>query len=179
MKIDSLRAKWMLLFFAFFFIPFFVLIFFSVSMSKGMMRQSTFSHLQNLVDVKAMAIEQWLKETVGDGKTISESQEIKSLAPAKVEPYFNMVKHFYQAYLDISIADLKQKKPSRSPSFEAEEWFQKAVEKGAFVSKPFRDTSLNKPTIIISVLISAMTGRFEEFPINSNFSPEVKTEVRS
>ena len=153
MKIDSLRAKWMLLFFAFFFIPFFVLIFFSVSMSRGMMRQSTFSHLQNLVDVKAMAIEQWLKERIGDGKTISESQEIKSLAPTKVEPYLNMVKHFYQAYLDISIADIKKKRTSRPPSFEAEEWFQKAIEKGAFVSKPSLDTSLNKPTIIISVLI--------------------------
>ena len=153
MKIDSLRAKWMLLFFAFFFIPFFVLIFFSVSMSRGMMRQSTFSHLQNLVDVKAMAIEQWLKERIGDGKTISESQEIKSLAPTKVEPYLNMVKHFYQAYLDISIADIKKKRRSRLQSFEAEEWFQKAIEQGVFVSKPHLNALLHKPIIIISVLV--------------------------
>jgi signal transduction histidine kinase len=153
MKINSLRAKWMLLFFAFFFIPFFVLIFFSVSMSRGMMRQSTFSHLQNLVDVKAMAIEQWLKERIGDGKTISESQEIKSLDPAKVEPYLNMAKHFYQTYLDVSIADLKKKRRSPPSSFETEEWFQKAIEKGVFVAKPFLDASLNKSIIIISVLI--------------------------
>jgi len=41
MKIYSLRAKWML--------------------RKGMMRESTISHSQNLLDVKGMAIEQWLK----------------------------------------------------------------------------------------------------------------------
>jgi len=159
MKTDSLGTKWMLLFFAFFFIPFVILIFLSVSMSKGMMRQSTFSHLQNLVDVKGMAIEQWLKERIGDGKTISESQEIKSLDPAKVESYLNMVKHFYQAYLDISIADLKKKRTSRPPSFEEEEWFQKAIEKGIFVSRPSFDASLNKPIIIISVLIRGANRR--------------------
>lgn len=153
MKIYSLRTKWMLLFFAFFFIPFVILIFFSVSMSKGMMRQSIFSHLQNLVDVKAMATEHWLRERIGDGKIISESQEIKSLDPAKVDPFLNMVKHFYQAYLDISVADLKKKGRSRPPSFEAEEWFQKAIEEGVFVSKPSLHTSLNKPIIIISVLV--------------------------
>jgi len=159
MKTYSLGTKWMLLFFAFFFIPFVILIFLSVSMSKGMMRQSTFSHLQNLVDVKGMAIEQWLKERIGDGKTISESQEIKSLDPAKVESYLNMVKHFYQAYLDISIADLKKKRTSRPPSFEEEEWFQKAIEKGIFVSRPSFDASLNKPIIIISVLIRGANRR--------------------
>jgi len=40
MKIQSLRDKWILLFFAFF----------SVSISKGMMVKSTMSHLRNLVE---------------------------------------------------------------------------------------------------------------------------------
>ncbi len=97
MKIHSLRTKFVLLFLLFLFVPFGILTFLSVSMSKKMMMQSTMAHLQNLIDVKAMAIEQWLKERVSDGKTISESSEIKSLDPKRVDAYLNLVKHFYQA----------------------------------------------------------------------------------
>ena len=106
MKTHSLRTKFVLLFLLFFFVPFGLLTFLSISMSKGMMKRSTISHLQNLVEVKGLAIEQWLKERIGDGKTISESEEVKSLNRSRVEPYLNLVKHFYQAYLDISIFDL-------------------------------------------------------------------------
>ncbi len=81
MKIQSLRAKFMLLFFIFFFIPYGVLTFFSISVSRGMMKKSTIDHLQNLVEVKETAIEQWLRERISDGKSIAESQEVKSLDP--------------------------------------------------------------------------------------------------
>jgi hypothetical protein len=53
-----------------FFIPFVLLTFFSVSKSRGMMEQSTISHLQNLVEVKGLAIEQWLKERIGTAASI-------------------------------------------------------------------------------------------------------------
>jgi signal transduction histidine kinase len=62
MKTRSLRTKFVLLFFAFFFVPFCILTYLSVSMSKGMMKESMIAHLQNLLDIKAMAIEQWLME---------------------------------------------------------------------------------------------------------------------
>ena len=57
-----------------------------------MMKQSTISHLQNMVDVKEVAIEQRLRENGGDGKTISESQEIRSLDPKRIEPHLGKMK---------------------------------------------------------------------------------------
>jgi signal transduction histidine kinase len=154
MKIRSLRTKFVLLFLLFFFVPFGVLTFLSVSMSKGMMQRSTISHLQNLVEVKGLAIEQWLRERIGDGKAISESQEIKSLDAGRIKAYLNIVKHFYPAYLEISFASLKKQersdRPGNSPG--TEEWFEKAIETGLFVSKPSLDPSSNKAAIVIAVL---------------------------
>src|SRR5512139_3298644 len=130
-------------------------------MSKGMMTQSTISHLRNLVDVKEVAIEQWLRERVGDGKTLSESQEIKSLDPKRIEPYVRLVKNFYQAYRDISVFNLKGKRipGSGKASSENEEWFRGAVEKGVFVSKPGLGPPLFQPTLTISAVIRDDTGR--------------------
>jgi two-component system NtrC family sensor kinase len=156
MKIRSLRTKFILLFLVFFFVPFVALTFLSLSMSREMMMKSTVSHLQNLVDVKGMAIEQWLKERVADGRTISESQEIKSLDPMRIEPYLNLVKNFYQAYRDLSVISLKGEKVSRTSSrvsFEKEEWFRKAIEKGDFISKPAVSPQSDSPTVIMSFLI--------------------------
>ena len=101
MVFRSLRLKFMLLFFIFFLIPYGLLTFFSISMSKQMMKKSTMDHLQNLVEVKETAIEQWLQERVRDGRTIAESREIKSLDPKQIEPFLSLIKHFERAYLDI------------------------------------------------------------------------------
>ncbi len=108
--VHRIHTKFILLFFVLFFIPFGVLTLISVSMSKGMMKQGTISHLQNLVDVKGVAIEHWLRERIGDGKTIAESREIKSLNPRKIEPYVRLVQNFYPAYREISVFDRNGKR---------------------------------------------------------------------
>ena len=162
MKIHSLRTKFILLFFIFFFIPFGLLTFFSVLMSKGMVKQNTISHLQNLVEVKGVAIEQWLKERIGDGKTFSESQEIKLLDPRRIEPYFSLIKQFYQAYRELWVVDLKGRRVLEAPtglSYEKEDWFQVAIEKGLFVSNPKYYELPIKPTITLSFLIKDRAGR--------------------
>ncbi len=156
MKVHSLRTKFVLLFFIFFFIPFGLLTFFSVLMSKGMVKQSTVSHLQNLVEVKGVAIEQWLKERIGDGKAFSESQEIKSLDPRRIEPYLTLTKQFYQGYRELWVVDLKGRRvleTSTGLSYEKEDWFQVAIEKGLFVSSPKYHKPPVKPTITLSFLI--------------------------
>jgi len=161
MKIHSLRKKFVFLFLIFFFIPFGLLTFLSVSMSKSMMKQSTISHLQNLVEVKGMAIEQWLKERIGDGKAISESQELKSLDPKRIGPYLTLVKHFYQAYREIWVLNLKGQIVSENISgisFVKENWFQRAIEKGLFISSPTLYASSLHPSIIISVVIKDGAG---------------------
>ena len=138
MNVHSLRAKFMLLFFMFFFVPYGVLTFFSVSVSRGMMKKSMMDHLQNLVEVKETAIEQWLKERVSDGKTIAESQEIKSLDPKRIEPFLSLVKHFERAYLEIWVLNLKGQIVSgnlSNASFEKEEWFQRAIKEETLISR--------------------------------------------
>ncbi len=162
MKIQSLRAKFMLLFFIFFFIPYGVLTFFSISVSRGMMKKSTIDHLQNLVEVKETAIEQWLKERVSDGKTIAESQEIKSLDPKRIDPLASLVKHSERAYLEVLVLDKKGRIVSGNlskNSFGREEWFPKTIEEGMFISKPaFHPKSL-KPVITLSFTIKDIRGR--------------------
>jgi hypothetical protein len=63
----------MILFFIFFFVPYGLLTIFSVSASRVMMKKGTMDYLQNLVEVKETAIEQWIKERVSDGKSIAAS----------------------------------------------------------------------------------------------------------
>ena len=111
------------------------------------MKKSTMDHLQNLVEVKETAIEQWIKERVGDGKTIAESQEIKSLDPKRDWAIFVSCKPLDRAYLEIWILNLKGQIVSgylSKTSFQKEEWFQRAIEEGTFISRP--STSATIPT---------------------------------
>jgi len=162
MKVNSLRAKFMLLFFIFFFVPYGLLTLFSVSMSKGMMKKSTVDHLQNLVEVKETAIEQWLKERVRDVKTIAESQEIKSLDPKQIEPFLSLVKHFERAYIEIWVLNLKGQIVSGNlskTSFQKEEWFQRAIEEGTSILRPTLQPQSLQPAITISFSIKDAKGR--------------------
>jgi two-component system NtrC family sensor kinase len=165
MAFRSLRLKFMLLFFIFFLIPYGLLTFFSFSMSKQMMKKSTIDHLQNLVEVKETAIEQWLKERIRDGKTIAESREIKSLDPKRIEPFLSLIKHFERAYLDIRVLNLKGQiiSGSENPlktSFANEEWFRMAIKEDAFISvpTPALKAPSPQPTITIAVSIKDSEG---------------------
>jgi hypothetical protein len=165
MVFRSLRLKFMLLFFIFFLIPYGLLTFFSISMSKQMMKKSTMDHLQNLVEVKETAIEQWLKERVRDGKTIAESREIKSLDPKQIEPFLSLIKHFERAYLDIWALNLNGQviagsENTSKTSYAKEQWFQGALQEGAFISMPAPELAANspRPTITIAVAIKDAAG---------------------
>jgi len=161
--IHSLRTKFMLLFFIFFFFPYGLLTIFSVSMSKGMMKKSTIDHLQNLVEVKETAIEQWLKERVSDGKTIAESQEIKSLDPKRITPFLSLIKHFERAYLEIWVLNSKGQlmsgNLSTKTSFEKEEWFHRAIKEDILILRPTLQPKSLQPAITISFSIKDASGR--------------------
>lgn len=163
---QSLRLRFMLIFFTFFLIPFGLLTFFSISISKQMMKKGTIDHLQNLVEVKETAIEQWLKERVRDGKTIAESHEIKSLDPKQIEPFLSLIKHFERAYLDVCVSNLKGQiiagcGEPLTTSFAKEEWFQRALKEGAFISipAPALEAQSSQPTVTIAVAIQDAEGR--------------------
>lgn len=156
MKFHSLRVKLIFLFFVFFFVPYCLLTFFSVSISSEMIHNSTMDHLQNLVEVKETAIEQWIKERVSDVKTLAESQEIKSMDPKRIEPFLTLLKHFERAYLEIRILNLKGQIVSgdrSKTSFEKEEWFQRAIEEKTFILRPTLQTQSFRPAITIAFTI--------------------------
>ena len=89
-----------------------------------------------------------------------ESQEIKSLDPMKVGPYVKLVENFYHSYREISVFDLNGISilEKGKTSFEKEEWFRGAVEKGLFVSKAAPGSPSLQPTITISTVIKGGTG---------------------
>jgi two-component system NtrC family sensor kinase len=162
MEVHSLRTKLMLLFFIFFFVPYGLLTLLTVSMSREMMRKSTKDHLQNLVEVKETAIEQWLRERISDGKSIAESQEVKSLDLKQMEPFLSLVKHFERAYLEIWVLNSKGHIVSGDPSkisFEREDWFQKAIKEGSFVSMPALQPQSSKPAVTLSFAIKDARGQ--------------------
>jgi signal transduction histidine kinase len=161
MKVHSLRAKLMLLFFIFFFVPYALLTYFSISMSRGMMKKTTMDHLQNLVEVKETSIEQWIKERVGDGKTIAESQEIKSLDPKQIEPFLSLVNHIDRTYLELWILNLKGQIVSgdlSKTSYQKGDWFQRTIEEGTFISRPTLQPQTLQPAIAISFSIKDAKG---------------------
>jgi two-component system, NtrC family, sensor kinase len=155
-QIHSLRTKLTFFFFIFFFVPFGVLTFLSISMSREMMHDSTVDHLRNLVEVKETAIEQWLKERVADGKSIAESPEIKSLNPGQIEPFLSLMRHFERSYLNIQVytlnGELVSRKRSEISSMD-EEWFKKALQEGVFISIPGTEPGHLRPTVTISTII--------------------------
>ena len=165
MVFRSLRLKFMLLFFIFFLIPYGLLTFFAVSLSKQMMKKSTMDHLQNLVEVKETAIEQWLKERVRDGQTIAESREIKSLDPKRIEPLLSLKRHFERAYADILVLNLQGQFVSGrghplKNSFDQEEWFRMALKEGIFISVSALalEAQAAQPTITVAVAIKDAEG---------------------
>jgi len=148
----SLRAKLMCLFFLFFFIPYAVLTLFSVSASRGMMKQGTMHHLQNLVEVKETAIEQWLKDRIGDGKKITDSQEVKSLDPRRMRHLLSLVDQIDRTYLGIWVLDTKGQVIWGDPftfSHQAGDWFQKAIEEGILISEPLFQPQILSPTLAL------------------------------
>ncbi|OGP54315.1 MAG: hypothetical protein A2162_12835 [Deltaproteobacteria bacterium RBG_13_52_11b] len=162
MVVHSLRTKLMLLFFVFFFVPFGLLTLLTVSMSREMMKKSTMDHLQNLVEVKETAIEQWFRERVSDGKSIAESQEVKSLDLRQMEPFLSLVKHFERAYLEIWVLNSKGHIVSGNSSkisFEREDWFQKAIRDGSFISMPALQPQSSKPAVTLSFAIKDARGQ--------------------
>ena len=162
MKNLNLRKKSILLFLAIFLIPFGVLTFFSLSMSRGMIEQNTILHLQNLVEIKETAVEQWLLERVRDGKTLTESEEIRSLNPKKIATFLNFMKGLHQSYRELQVADLKGKVIAPLPLRKAvgkEEWFQKALENGLYISPPMLPSTSAPPIFIISLLIKDREDR--------------------
>ena len=153
MGVHSLRTKLMLLFFVFFFVPYGLLTLLTVSMSKEMMKKGTMRHLQNLVEVKETAIEQWLRERISDGKSIAESQEVKSLALKQMEPFLSLKKHFERAFLEIWVLDSRGRivwGNSSKTSFEREDWFQQAIKEGSFISIPALHPQSSKPAVTLS-----------------------------
>jgi two-component system NtrC family sensor kinase len=156
MRIRSLHSKFMLLFLIFFLVPFGLLAWVSIFMGKEMMKKSTMNHLQNLVEIKETAIEQWLKERVLDGKTITESREIKSLDRKQIEPFISMIRRFDPTYLGIWVMNLKGQVLSGTfsrNSFQREEWFQKALEQRVFILTPTFQPNSMKPALTISFSI--------------------------
>jgi signal transduction histidine kinase len=152
----------MLLFFVFFFVPFGLLTLLTVSMSREMMKKSTMDHLQNLVEVKETAIEEWLRERISDGKSVAESQEVKSLALKQIEPFLSLKKHFERAFLEMWVLDSKGRIVSGNPSktsFEREDWFQKAIKEGSFISMPAFHPQSSKPAVTLSFAIKDARGK--------------------
>lgn len=156
MKIHSLRVQLIFLFFVFFFVPYSLLTFFSVSTSREMIKNSTMDHLQNLVEVKETAIEQWLKERVSDVKKLAEGQEIKSMDPKRIEPFLTLLKHLERAFLEIRVLNIKGQIVSgdrSNASFEKEEWFQRAIEEKTFILRSTLQTQSFRPAITIAFTI--------------------------
>jgi two-component system, NtrC family, sensor kinase len=162
MRFRSLRTEYMILFFVFFFVPYGLLTLFSVSMGRGMMKKSTMDHLQNLVEVKETAIEQWIEERLRDGKTMAESQEVKSLDPRRIGPFLSLAKHLNRAYQEISVLNSKGEIISgghSKDSFLKEEWFQKGLEEGSFISTPSPQSGSKQPAMVISLAVKDGEGR--------------------
>ena len=149
---NSLRAKWMCLFFIFFFTPYAVLTFLSVSSTRKMMMQGVMNHLQNLVEVKETAIEQWLKDRIGDGKTIADSQEVRSLDHQRLGHLLSLVNQIDRTYLGIWILDSKGQITWGDPltfSYQAGDWLQKAIKEGTFISEPLVQPQTMYPTLAL------------------------------
>lgn len=161
-KINGLRTKFMLLFFVVFFVPYGFLTYFSVSAGKEMMKKSTRDHLQNLVEVKEAAIEQWIRERVSDGRSLAASPEIRSLDPMRIRPIFALARHFEGVYRGIWILNTRGRiisgDPAKSPP-DKEEWLKQALRDGTFVAPPFVPPRSSQPLVTVYTSITDQGNR--------------------
>ncbi|MEI6157929.1 MAG: cache domain-containing protein, partial [Atribacterota bacterium] len=151
-----------ILFLTVFIIPFGILTFFSLYMSKGVIEQNTILHMQNLVEIKETVVEEWLNDRIRDGKILAESEEIKSLKLEKMGPYLNFKTTMDKACRELLVADLRGKVLAPFPqpaSVAREEWFQRALKNESYISPVMLSSTAEIPTFVISLLIKDRKGK--------------------
>jgi two-component system, NtrC family, sensor kinase len=101
----TLKTKLVVLFLVFALVPLAIIGFFSVRITENLIVNLVFRQLENVAADKAVIIERWLVERKADLNVIAGTSIIKTMDPAAIASYLNLIQHHYGVYKEITVAD--------------------------------------------------------------------------
>ncbi|MBN1905339.1 MAG: HAMP domain-containing protein [Deltaproteobacteria bacterium] len=102
-KIFNLKNKLVFLFLVLAVVPPLVFGIFSIKTTEAVINNLLSRQIENIAADKAVILERWLQERKQDMQVIAGTSIVKSMEPALMAPYLDLVRDQYNVYNDISI----------------------------------------------------------------------------
>ena len=99
----ALKTKMVFLFMVLALVPLAVLGVFSINSTESLIENLVLRQLENIATDKAAILERWLEERRRDMQVIAGTSLVKSLDPAIMAPYLELIRNNYKVYNNLSV----------------------------------------------------------------------------
>ncbi|MGB9595422.1 MAG: ATP-binding protein [Candidatus Poribacteria bacterium] len=137
----SIRTRLILFIFIVAFAPLSIITFISIRYTEQMAKEILYSHLNSITQNKSEAIARWLSERITDVRMMADSKILYSMNEYEINKYLNLMKTHYLDYKRTVLIDLQGNiladTESRKENYRNEDWFQKSIKNGEYISDFF------------------------------------------
>ncbi|GAB4349980.1 MAG: hypothetical protein Kow0099_33320 [Candidatus Abyssubacteria bacterium] len=160
---DNLQVRVMLLFLLISLVPLGVVGAFSVRTAEELIMNLVSNHLENVADDKAALLERWISERSSDLEVIAGSSILKSLDPALIAQYLELVEKKYMVYRGFVIFSPGGKAIFNSFGKKVtplqEESFNRSIQGETYISNIVSDPERNESIFCVSAPIFGNDNR--------------------
>ena len=103
-KFNNLQVKVMLLFLVVALVPLGIVGIFSIRTAEELIVNMASNQLENVANDKVALLERWISERKADLEVVAGSSILKSMDPAKIAPYLQLVGTYYEVYKGFIVA---------------------------------------------------------------------------
>ena len=103
----ALKTKLILLFLVLALFPLAVVGVFSINTTESLIENLVLRQLENIATDKAAILERWVEERKQDMQVIAGTTLVKTLEPALIAPYLELIQKHYGVYTNISVLSEK------------------------------------------------------------------------
>ncbi|ABW67454.1 histidine kinase [Desulfosudis oleivorans Hxd3] len=100
---QTLRARLLIIFLAVALVPLVIMGWFSITTTEALISRMVLRQLQNLAQDKAALLEHWLGERKADITVMAGTSIVKSMDPALIGPYLELMREKYGVYRDFTL----------------------------------------------------------------------------
>ena len=111
----TLRAKVMIIFLVLTLVPVLIIGYFSIYFSEQLIISMVVRQLENVAEDKAALLEGWLAERVADVSMVAETEIVRSMKPARIRPYLDLIREKYGVYQRLMVISEENRIMAASP----------------------------------------------------------------
>lgn len=111
----TLRAKVMVTFLVLTLAPVLIIGYFSIYFSEALITRMVVRQLENVTEDKAALLQGWLAERVADVSMVAESSLVRSMDPARITPYLDLIREKYGVYKSLVVVSASGAVTGASP----------------------------------------------------------------